>query len=298
MSNIYYSVITSEQGLQLYPSEASIKFLKINDTIINNNFQFLYTQLEAQKRNIEFLDLVNIIGSIETQDNWEKQVNDLLPGEVLCYQDTESYTFNGEVYQYGDYILKLPNQTIQKISGQAPLGFLPIINQNNSELTLYFYKTSSLDKTYKRITIDYTNTNPSYIGHTDSTSIALRLDSNGVFHDGPDSTNSPENAIGLVSQYKYKYNSAALTKDNQLMISAELKPNDYSITIEQVEKYYGIVKLYAQYKSNNTEIGGNIEEYCNGLDIIVNTTDKTITYRLKDTLKNAGLDVVWWLEVK
>lgn len=292
MSNIYYSIITSEKGLQLYPSDASIKFLETNDAIINNNFQFLYTQLEAQKRNIAFLDLINIVGNIN-DENWEIQINKLLPGEVLCYQGINSYNFNGETYQYGDYVLRLPNQTTQKISGQAPLGFLPIIDKNNSELTLYFYKTSSLDKKYKKITIDYTNTAPSYIGYTDSTSTALRLDSNGVFHDGSNSINSSENAIGLVSQYKYKYNSAALTQDNQLMISAELNSdNDYSITITGVIKYYGIVKLYAQYGD------GSIEEYYNGLKITVNTARNSITYRLNNNLKDMGPNVTWWLEVK
>lgn len=287
MSNIYYSVITSEKGLQLYPSDASIKFLEVNDPIINNNFQFLYTQLEAQKRNIAFLDLINIVGNVNDA-NWETQLNSLLPGEVLCYQDDKSHIFNDEIYKYGDYILRLPNQTIQKISGQAPLGFLPIIDKNNSELTLYFYKTSSLDKTYKKITIDYTNDTPSYTGYTDTTSTDLRLDSNGVFHYGPNPINSPENAIGLVSQYKYKYNSAALPNNNPLMISAKLESDNYSITIRGVERYSGIVKLYAQ------DSKGNIEEYYNGLEIKV--MDNNITYQLKNDLKKSN--VTWWLEVK
>lgn len=294
MSNIYYSIITSEKGLQLYPSDASIKFLETNDAIINNNFQFLYTQLEAQKRNLSFLDLINVIGNVNSGD-WESKVNNLLPGETLCFQGSE-YDYNGEKYKYGDYILKLPNQTTKRIPGQTPLGFLPIINENNSELTLYFYETATLDNKYKTITIDYTKPTPSYIGYTDSTSTVLRLDSNGVFHDGSNSINSPDNAISLVSQYKYKYNSAALIKDHQLMISAELNlNNNYSITTGEVEKYYGIVKLYAQYED------GTIEEYYNGLNIKINT-DNTITYKLTDTLidtfKKSNLSVTWWLEVK
>ena len=289
MSNIYYSVLTSENGLQLYPSDASIKLLKTKDEMIDNNFQFLYTQLEAQKRSIQFLDLINIIGNIKDKDTWTAQVNSLLPGEALCYQDTRELIVNGETYQYGDYVLRLPNQTLQKIGGQAPLGYLPILSNENNKLTLYFYEQSGLDDTYKKVKIDYTGGSPVYTGYDDSGSASLRLDSEGVFHDGSGAV-SPENAIGLVGQYEYNYTISEPT--NPLMISAQLtNANNYTKSISGINSYYGIVKLYAQQSD------GSIEEYHNGLNIQVDTANHQIAYTLKTALQSLNVSA-WWLEVK
>jgi hypothetical protein len=74
--------------------------------------------IASVKKNITYLDTLNIIDAVTNSDNFAAQVNALTPNSSLVI-NTEPFDQNNENYSRGDIILKDANDRIHHIPGQS-----------------------------------------------------------------------------------------------------------------------------------------------------------------------------------
>lgn len=306
MNNINFTFPVSRGELQYYPFDQSLQFKHIPNETIMNNFHLLYNKIAQAERDLQFLDFIHVVGTFSTTADGITKSHKLLPGEALgaVSKTGENIILFNDSYHTGDYILKMPDQSYQHISGFQPLGFLPFYTEpalGPGELQLWYYDGATNDAT---ITVDYTgSTTTKYTkkeANGDSTSLSGF--ENGHFYE-----NSTTPITTLAKEYIFKYN-AATTVDHYS--SLQLTSPTYSNSTK-VNSGSGIVKLYSfTPHSNNTRDNINqydVEEIQNGLNIDYeestsdgNTTCKLTVSLVADLIKyaKANSNIQWWVEVK
>lgn len=308
MNNINFTFPVSRGELQYYPFDQSLQFKDIPNEKIMNNFHLLYNKIAQAERDLQFLDFVHVVGTFSNTEDGITKSHKLLPGEALgaVSKTGENIILFNDSYHTGDYILKMPDQSYQHISGFQPLGFLPFYTEPTSEpgeLQLWYYNGATNDAA---ITVDYTGSQTKYTkkeANGDSTSLSSF--ENGHFYE-----NSSTPITTLAKKYIFKYNTPTTAKNYG---SLQLTSPSYEASIS-VESGSGIVKLYSFTPHiNNTRDNTNqydVEEIQNGLNINCeekSTSDGNITRTLKvslvsrlQTYANAeqNKNIEWWVEVK
>lgn len=108
------------------------------------DIEFLNEKLSAVTRDLSVYDFYNINAIINTQNEYNAVINNLIPGQSAIIGAESLTAASGDIYNRGDIILKLPDYTLHHIAGIRGGIFYPskIINDNNGNYTLTFSNTT------------------------------------------------------------------------------------------------------------------------------------------------------------
>ena len=94
--------------------------------------------IASVKKNITYLDALNITDAVISKENFAAQVNALVPNSSLVI-NTEPFNENGENYNRGDVILKDANDTVHHIPGQQGGLYYPTsVTQNGTNYNINY----------------------------------------------------------------------------------------------------------------------------------------------------------------
>ena len=109
-------------------------------------------KIASVKKNITYLDALNITDAVISKENFAAQVNALVPNSSLVI-NTEPFNENGENYNRGDVILKDANDTVHHIPGQQGGLYYPTsVTQNGANYNIN-YKFTPVEPTNGDISI-------------------------------------------------------------------------------------------------------------------------------------------------
>ena len=124
-------------------AEASAYQQRLND---------LDKKITSVKKNITYLDALNITDAVISKENFAAQVNALVPNSSLVI-NTEPFNENGENYNRGDVILKDANDTVHHIPGQQGGLYYPTsVTQNETNYNIN-YKFTPVEPTNGDISV-------------------------------------------------------------------------------------------------------------------------------------------------
>lgn len=114
------------------------------ESVYQERLNELDQAISKVKKNITYLDTLNIIDAVTDKKNFAAQINALTPNSSLVI-NTEPFNEGGINYSRGDTILKDANDVIHHIPGQSGGLYYPLkITQNGVNYNIEYKFTSAI----------------------------------------------------------------------------------------------------------------------------------------------------------
>ena len=113
------------------------KTVATNDDDYKKAIEQLNNNINEIAKNITYLDVYNIVDSVEQPENFSSQVNALAPNSSLVI-NTDSFAKDGVSYSRGDVILKNANSTVVHIKSQTGGVYFPIRVEKDQDYNIVY----------------------------------------------------------------------------------------------------------------------------------------------------------------